>query len=173
MNWKSAAEFLGIAAIVASLMFVGRQIQQDRQFAEAQAIEEMLQNRLSLRADANEFMHILTKGNSGAQLDETESLIVQNIVRNEHDLVLLQLFQAQAIGTGSIATNTPELELAVFLYQNPAAKKAWLQITAERTNLADALRSPESLSRTRESGSAALRARITAYLADLEELSSK
>jgi len=171
MNWKTAAEFVGIAAIVASLVFVGQQVQQERQFAEAQAIGSLLENRLSLRADVYEFMHILSKGNSGAQLDATESLIVQNIVRNEHDYVLLNLFHVQAIDAE--IGNTPELELAVFLYQNPAAKKAWLQITAERANLVDALRSPDSLSRSRESGSAALRARINAHLANLEDIGSK
>ena len=35
-NWKDVAELVGIAAIVASLVFVGVQLQQDREIAEAQ-----------------------------------------------------------------------------------------------------------------------------------------
>ena len=36
MNWKDIAELLGIAAIVASLVFVGVQLRQDQKIAEAQ-----------------------------------------------------------------------------------------------------------------------------------------
>lgn len=39
-NWKDVAELLGIVAIVASLVFVGLQIRQDRAIAEAQVFAE-------------------------------------------------------------------------------------------------------------------------------------
>ena len=167
-DWKSTAELVGIAAIVASLVFVGMQVQQDRQFAQSQATGDMLENRLQSRADSNEFAHLLIKGNSGAQLDLTESMIVRNIVKNEEDLVFLQAWRERE--TGSSSSNTAELKFAVFLHRNPAAKNAWLQMAVEMETLVDPLRSPESLKRTSESGSAAFRTRIKAYLAELDDL---
>ena len=37
ISWKEVVEFVGIAAIVASLVFVGLQLQQDRELAYAEA----------------------------------------------------------------------------------------------------------------------------------------
>ena len=170
-NWKNGVEFVGIAAIIASLIFVGVQVQQDRKFAQAQSIADMMENLLNSRSDMNEFAHVLAKGNSGAQLDATESLIVRNIVASESDLVFLQAWRTQ-IG-GGLTTNTPELIFAVFLYQNPAARESWLQIDADMETLVDPLRSPESMTRTRESGSSAYRSRVKTHLARLDDLSSK
>jgi len=170
-DWKGTAELVGIAAIVASLIFVGVQLQQDRQFARGQAAADMLENRLESRANINEFAHILVKGNSGAQLDSTESMIVRNIVQSEQDQVFLQAFREQV--TGESLSNTPELLFAVFLFQNPAARDAWLQIAVDMETLVDPIRSPESLRSTREGGSAAFRARIKAHLAELDDLNPK
>ena len=39
-NWKDTLELIGIAAIVASLMFVGLQLRQDQRIAEAQIYAE-------------------------------------------------------------------------------------------------------------------------------------
>jgi len=170
-DWKDIAELVGIAAIVASLIFVGVQVQQDRQIAQAQAAADMLENGLESRANINQFAHVLVKGNSGAQLDQTESMILRNIVQNEEDRVFLHIWREQV--TGGTLSNTPELIFARFLYQNPAARNMWLQIAVDMETLVDPLRSPESLRRTRESGSAAFRARIKAYLAELDDLSLK
>ena len=165
-EWNQIAELVGIAAIVASLVFVGAQLRQDRLFAQSQATGDMLENRLETRANLNNFVGVLVKGNSGVQLDLTESEILRNIVQSEQDLVFLHLWREQA--TGGAMSNTPELEFAAFLHRNPAARDAWLQIAADMETLIDPLRTPESLQRTRESGSAAFRARIKAHLAELD-----
>ena len=167
-EWNRIAEFVGIAAIVASLVFVGAQLRQDRLFAQSQAAGDMLENRLETRANLNNFAHVLVKGNSGAQLDLTESEIVRNIVQSEQDIVFLHAWREQA--TGSLMSNTPELEFAAFLYRNPAARNAWLQIAADMETLIDPLRTHESLQRTRENGSAAFRTRIKAFLAELDRI---
>lgn len=169
-DWKSIAELVGIAAIVASLVFVGIQLRQDRQFAQAEAMADMLENGLESRASINQFAYVLAKGNSGAELDQGDSIIIRNIVRNEQDRVLLHGLRERAIGGSTV--DTPELWFAVFLYQNPAAREAWEQIAADMELLVDPLRSPESLQRTRQSGSAAFRERIRKHLAKLDEVDS-
>jgi len=167
-DWKTIAEFVGITAIVASLIFVGVQLRQDRQIAHAEALADMLENGLESRANINQFAHVLAKGNSGAELDQAESIIIRNIVRNERDRVFLQTFRERAIGSASTAT--PELKFAAFLHQNPVARDAWEQHAAEMESIIDPLRSPASLKRTRETGSAAFRARISEYLTALDEM---
>lgn len=167
-DWKSIAEFVGIAAIVASLIFVGVQLRQDRQIAFAEAVADALENGLETRSDINQFAHVLVKGNSGAELDPAESMIVRNIVQNEQDRVFLQNWRARVMGESF--SNTPELLFAAFLYQNPAARDAWEQIAADMESLIDPLRTPESLEETRRQGSAAFRLRIRQHLAALDEL---
>ena len=167
-DWKSIAELIGIAAIVASLVFVGVQLRQDRQIAYAEAVADLLENGLESRSDMNQFAHVLVKGNSGAELDQGESLIIRNIVQNEQDRVFLQNWRAQVIGRP--LSNTPELKFAAFLFQNPAARDAWEEISADMESLIDPLRTPESLERTRQTGSAAFRTRIRQHLATLDEL---
>jgi len=167
-DWKSVAELIGIAAIVASLVFVGVQLRQDRRFAQAEAVADLLENGLESRATINQFAHVLTKGNSGAQLDPAEQMIIRNIVRNERDRVFLHNWREQVIG-GS-RTSTPELKFAAFLYRNPAARDAWEEIAAEMESFVDPLRSPESLERTRQTGSAVFRERIRRHLATLDEI---
>ena len=167
-DWKDIAELVGIAAIVASLVFVGVQLQQDRRFARSQAMADMLENGLESRAQINQFAHVLAKGNSGAQLNPTESMILRNIVQSELDRVFLHNYREQVAGGARQAT--PELKFAAFLHQNPAARNAWEQISVDMKTLIDPLRSPESLKRTRQTGSTAFRARIREYLAKLDEL---
>lgn len=167
-DWKSIAELVGIAAIVASLVFVGVQLRQDRQIAYAEAVADLLENRLETRSIISEYAHVLAKGNSGADLDEAESMIIRNIVQSERDRIFLLTWRTQVIGESF--SNTPELMFAVFLYQNQAARDAWDQIAADMETLIDPLRTPESLERTRETGSAAFRARIKEHLAELDKL---
>lgn len=165
---KDIAELVGIAAIVASLVFVGVQLQQDRRFARAQAVAEMLENGLESRAHINHFAHVLAKGNSGTELSPAESMILRNIVQSEQDRVFLHNLREQM--AGGTRLTTPELKFAAFLYQNPAARRAWEQVSVEMKTLIDPLRSPESLERTRQAGSAAFRDRIAEHLAKLDQL---
>ena len=167
-DWKGIAELVGIAAIVASLIFVGVQLRQDRQIARAEALADMLDNGLDSRANINQFAHVLAKGNSGAELSAAEVMIIRNIVRDERDRVFLQTFREEVLGGAE--SRTPELMFAVFLHQNPAAREAWEHHTVEMESLIDPLRTRESMTKTRQSGSAVFRARISDYLARLDEL---
>lgn len=169
-KFNEIAELVGMVAIVLSLVFVGVQLRQDRQIAYAEAVADLLENGLEAQSDINQFAHVLVKGNSGAELDPAESMIIRNIVQNEQDRVFLQNWRAQVMGESF--SNTPELMFVAFLYRNPAARDAWEQISADMESLIDPLRTPESLQRTRQEGSAAFRARIRQRLAVLDELDS-
>ena len=70
-HWKTLAELVGIAALVASLYFVGYQLKQDRQFAE-----------------------VLARANAGADLSDAEAIVIRNLVRHASDHA--SLLQAQS-----------------------------------------------------------------------------
>ena len=47
-SWKDIAELTGIAAIVASLVFVGMQLQQDRGISHRESYSEFVDTRIEL-----------------------------------------------------------------------------------------------------------------------------
>ena len=81
-SWKDIAEFIGIIAIVASLIFVGLELQQDRQLTRAQ-----------LGSNANEFM---------AQVDLSMSspdvgLVWAKMLQSPQDLTVAEMAQVDGI----------------------------------------------------------------------------
>ena len=62
-NWKDIAELIGIAAIVASLVFVGMQMQQDRVHARAELGADSFSNlaSISLEMTSDEFAPIFAR----------------------------------------------------------------------------------------------------------------
>ena len=81
-SWKNIAEFSGIIAIVASLIFVGFELQQDRQLTRAQ-----------LGSNANEFM---------AQVDLNMSnpdvgLVWGKMLQSPQDLTIGEMAQVDGI----------------------------------------------------------------------------
>jgi hypothetical protein len=62
-NWKDIAELIGIVAIVASLVFVGMQMQQDRVHARAELGADSFSNlaSLSLELTSGEFAPVFAK----------------------------------------------------------------------------------------------------------------
>lgn len=170
-NWKTFAELAGIAAIVVSLIFVGYQLKQDRQFAETQVYADYLEGRSELYAAMNQYAEVLARANSGAELSEVEAIIIRNLVRHAHDHTVLLQWQFAALrGRVPSYVNTPELDLAAFLYKNPGARRAWSEVTMERQALVDVLRSPEDLQRSGKSGTIAFRRRVNSHLERLDEL---
>jgi len=78
-DWKNVAEFIGIAAIVASLIFVGLQLRQDFGIARSQVWAERNILRAELAALINENPNIWTKGLRGEELTEPETAQFESI----------------------------------------------------------------------------------------------
>ena len=87
----------------------------------------------------------------------------------DHASLLQQQFAANR-GRKADYANTPELVFAAFLHKNPGARRAWLEIIADKQALVDVLRRPEDLQRSQESGSIAFYNRVNAHLKRLDEL---
>ena len=81
-SWKNIAEFTGIIAIVASLIFVGFELQQDRQLTRAQ-----------LGSNANEFMAQVDLNMS----DPDVGLVWGKMLQSPQDLTVGEMAQVDGI----------------------------------------------------------------------------
>ena len=81
-SWKDIAEFIGIIAIVASLIFVGLELQQDRQLTRAQ-----------LGSNANEFMAQVDLGMSSTDA----GLVWAKMLQIPQDLTIAEMVQVDGI----------------------------------------------------------------------------
>ncbi len=81
VSWKSTIEYVGIAAIVASLIFVGLQLQQERRVASIEAGFNLIESFYEQQNGAIENAAIWAKGNAGAEeLSSTEAIIYDALI---------------------------------------------------------------------------------------------
>jgi hypothetical protein len=164
-SWKDTAELIGIAAIVASLIFVGLQLKQEQNIAIAQTIQGFAETNANLRMGGLEFAEILAKGNRGEELSEGEWIVLRDFVQVREGTIALQRAAIRNLG-GSF--DTLPLRFAVYLYRNPAAREAWVLNRQDTETLVDPLRSDTNREDSYEDGSGALRRRVQEYLDKLD-----
>ena len=73
-------EFFGSIAVVATLAYLARQVQQSSQLSRMQLNTGGLESFSRFRQMQNENPEVVVKMESGAQLSETENIIARNIV---------------------------------------------------------------------------------------------
>ncbi len=71
--WKDVLELIGIAAIVASLIFVGLQLKQSQDIALNELSASILASRVETNSSISDHSDVWAKGNSGADLDGGET----------------------------------------------------------------------------------------------------
>jgi len=121
-NWKDIAELLGIAAIVASLIFVGMQLRQDRQIANSDSLaaEQILDIEVAALIDQRR--DVWRKGLTGEPLSEDEKV--------SFDLMAYALFRQHAndfrrqLEFGRAGESFIVKSYAFFIYQNMGLR-AW------------------------------------------------
>ena len=97
-NWKDVAELIGIAAIVASLVFVGLQMQQDRVHARAELGADSFSNlaSISLAMTNDEFAPVLARAIEGpGELTTAEKLQVNGYLEAYTYLILRDCYLKQ------------------------------------------------------------------------------
>ena len=124
LGWKSIAEALGIAAIVASLIFVGLQLRQSQEIAIAETYMSILSSEIEVRNAVSEHADLWKKANSGAELDEAEAVIFGNLVANLNSEANRSMNQLRRLGHTAAAKSQVH-QFASFLHQNPAARQVW------------------------------------------------
>jgi hypothetical protein len=132
-NWKAIAEFVGISAIVASLIFVGFQVQQDRRVAESQVNMAALEIALARDAAISEHADIWVKARNMQDLSEEETEILERLVRMAAQKAFLGALATLRIRDGAGPyefRNAPGqvMDLAIMLHENAGAKKVWSEL---------------------------------------------
>ncbi len=124
-KFNEIAELVGIVAIVASLIFVGLELRQSHNIAKAEVMANYVanstekNNAIILRPD------VWLKGNAGEELSEAEQVVFEYQVLNENDRAWFAIEQYKLIGYEDWV-ELDAMEFAIFLYQNPGARKVWI-----------------------------------------------
>jgi len=168
MKWRNTAEALGIIAIVGSLIFVGLQLKQSEEIAIREGLNNTLTSLIESRSDYYDNADVWVRGNAGEELTRTELFIYRDLVRLESNRTFYQSLWRRVFDPS--IESTAEKDFAVFLFQNPGARKVWIDWQSERNKFVDRLRTGADLARTQQSGSVAFRERILTFLTNLEEL---
>ena len=147
-NWKDIAELIGIAAIVASLIFLGFQMRQDKQIAEAQILSERDDTTIDLARLINESADIWMKGLNGEVLSELEQVKFNALARAFYLDRVYRYERAKRVGTGQ-----PEVIasfMAFYLYQYPGLRQAFDRQQAKYQLMNRAFGFPVQTEMTRE-----------------------
>ena len=122
-NWKDTAELIGIAAIVASLIFVGLQLKQDRDLAIAEATISSFSHIQELQGRRIEHIEIWNSGNAGLKLDANQRAVYRELIVAAHRSAFMTWSALDRAGLGNVEFALRDF--AGFLYRYPAAQREW------------------------------------------------
>lgn len=123
-NWKDIAELIGIAAIVASLIFVGLQMRQSQSIAMSDGNLANAANRIERNTSILENSEIWVRGNQGQDLDEKDAVVFRYLVQNVVDTAFFEIVRLRRMGEDGIADSIVA-DFSAFLFKNPGARRIW------------------------------------------------
>ena len=123
-NWKDITELVGLVAIVASLIFLAFEIRQAKNVAVSAADMAHSQVVMARQSLINEHPEIWAKGNSGAELNEADTVIFENLVNAKMTQAFNDWHSYDLLGddeTSEVIMN----DFAGWLFRNPEARRVW------------------------------------------------
>ena len=132
-NWKDTAELIGIAAIVASLIFVGFQLRQDFQIAQSQVWLERDALRAEIAALISDHPDVWVKGLKGTELTESETAQFETMFVLYLQKESTHFFQREA-GLSPGDADIIVLRFANMIMTYPGLNAAWTRWNSIRTN---------------------------------------
>ena len=121
-NWKGIGEFVGMGAIVASLVFVGVQLKQDRDVALAESLQASEASFAGISAMIAEYADVWLKGRNNEELSEAESIVMRQLVSTLYRRSRNTAEMRRKLGTPGTATLR---DLAIQLHENAGARRIW------------------------------------------------
>ncbi len=101
VDWTGTAELVGLAAIVASLIFVGLQMRQDQEIAEAQAYIDASAVLTDLNQHIENNKEVWIKGLDGAELSLADKLTFHILCRSIYLRKIAQWERAKRLDAGN------------------------------------------------------------------------
>ena len=135
LGWKGTAELIGLLAILASLIFVAMQLQQQEELLSLELESTMISTRVAVNEKIIENPDIWIRGNSGEDLSAAELVIYKSLLVNLNDWYFHTdgIFQELEPESEEIMLT----EFAGFLARNPGAHRVWIdrerRLNADRT----------------------------------------
>jgi len=71
---------------------------------------------------------IWRSGNSGDELSENDEVVFRSLVQIVHATEFMEIARLRRVGADDIA-DTLTAEFSVFLYENPGARRVWMEIS--------------------------------------------
>ena len=165
-DWKDTAELIGIAAIVASLTFVGLELRQSQRIAYAEqegaqiadymAIDELIASKAAL----------VLKLNREEDLTDTERIEAQRLILSVE--VMSFFTNNRAFYLGHPGVGAPVQGFAMLLFQNPGLRSLWVSMTKENSELRKVL--AEETERVGAGRFADFRENVAKYLEVLDRI---
>jgi len=125
-DWKNIGEFIALAAIVASLIFVGFQLRQDRDVAIAESTQSSEASAAEVNAMIAEHAGVWLKGRNDETLSETELIVMRRLVDTLYRRARYTSQMRRQLGRHG---NASLQDLAIMLYENPGARRIWESLT--------------------------------------------
>lgn len=122
-NIRDWLEGIGIVAVVASLIFVGLQIRQERKIAIVETFSNRTEFTLEIANLISANHNVWTAGLEGKELNSADFAVFGAIARSVESYYLYQFARAYQIEIGS--PNIIAQKYAVVLYQYPSLQEIW------------------------------------------------
>jgi len=130
VSWKDIAELVGIAAIVASLIFLGLQMQQAERLAQNEEDLAILTSMISINTEMSENADIWLRGATGGDLSDTDAFIFKKLVNNANLNYFFGYVRENRMGRSEVARMQIH-DFTAMLHRNPGARRVWLETEEE------------------------------------------
>jgi hypothetical protein len=130
-----------MAGIIASLIFVGMQLIQSQNIANADRFAEAISSKVAINDSIIENAPIFSKANNGEDLNESEILILTRVLDS---LWGWSFFGEQASGLVGGYSGGPTAGVAMFLFENPGVRREWIQLQEKREKSWEVLFRPDT-----------------------------
>ena len=141
-DWKSTAELVGIAAIVASLIFVGLQMRLEADIAEVQAYTESAALTTSQTEILAEYRDLWIRGLNGEELDPVEQSTFASLAWAVYQRQVSVWQRRVRLDAGNPNTWVDRFAYQIYIY--PGLRRYWDQLLLNRSGMLDALGHNES-----------------------------
>jgi hypothetical protein len=144
LHWRDVAELVGVAAIVASLIFVGLQLKQDRRLGMADITSARTESAVALTQLVTENRELWIKGLAGEELSKVDEMTFFAIAETIETYLFEEWSNLSQIGEGEFADAVLK-DYAHQIYVYPGLRRIWVEdgerlLTQESINLGNAFR---------------------------------
>ena len=144
LHWRDVAELVGVAAIVASLIFVGLQLKQERKLGMADITSARTESAVALTQLVTENREVWIKGLDGEQLSIVEEMTFFAIAETIETYLFEEWSNLRQVGDDEFADTVPR-DYAYQIYTYPGLRRIWDEDgerlrTQESMNLGNAFR---------------------------------